>query len=175
MRKTEFSVRPAEKKVKKIAVCPGSFDPVTLGHMDIIKRTSAIFDEVIVLVSFNPAKTQTGFTPDERVNMLRRCTKDLPNVRIDSSAGLLADYCAENNVTAVVKGLRAVSDFEYEFQQALINQKLNGKTETVFIPSASENTYISSSVVKQLCAFGADISTFVPEEILDEILERLSK
>lgn len=160
--------------MKRIAVCPGSFDPVTLGHLDVITRSSALFDEVIVLVSFNPAKTNTSFTPEERVDMLKRCTKHLPNVRIDSYSGLIADYCAQNNVAAVVKGLRAVSDFEYEFQQALINRKLNEKTETIFITSLADNTYISSSVVKQLCSFGGDISTFVPQEILGEILERLS-
>ena len=148
----------------KTVICPGSFDPVTNGHLDIINRSSKLFDKVIVVVMKNPSKTNFCFSPEERAELIRICTKDLPNVEVDINEGLLADYAKEKKAVAVVKGLRAVSDFEYEFQQALINRKLNEGTETVFITSLADNTYISSSVVKQLCSFGGDICPLqVPE------------
>ena len=151
----------------RIGVCPGSFDPVTLGHMDIIERATKIFDKVIVAVLNNPAK-QTSFTVEERVTLLKRATEHLPTVEVDSFEGLLADYA-----TAIVKGLRALSDFEYEFQMALTNQRLNKGLETVFLTTSSDNMFLSSSVVKDIARFGGDISTLVPSCILNDIKQRL--
>ena len=158
----------------RIAVCPGSFDPVTLGHLDIILRASKLFDKVIILVSVNPGKT-ASFTSEERVEMLRAVTSDIPNVETDVFDGLLADYVKKTGAIAIVKGLRAVSDFEYEFQMALTNKKLYPDAETVFLTTKAENMYLSSSVVKQIASFGGDISHFVPPQILGVIKKRLIK
>lgn len=159
---------------RKIAVCPGSFDPVTIGHLDIIRRASKLFDSVIVVVMSNYKKMGNyTFSQEERVEMLLRCTKDMPNVVIDSHCGLLAEYAKEKGAVAIIKGLRAVSDFEDEFQQALINKKLNDEVETLFLSADSDNMFLSSSVIKQVCSLGGDISAFVPKEILDDIVERL--
>ncbi|MBQ2812321.1 MAG: pantetheine-phosphate adenylyltransferase [Clostridia bacterium] len=159
----------------KIAVCPGSFDPITNGHLEIIRRASRMFDKVIVVVMSNYFKKTGAFTPDERVDLIKRVTGDIPNVEVDFSYGLLADYAREKNAIAIVKGLRAVSDFDTEFQQALANKKLNPEVETVFFTASGENMYLSSSVVKQICEFGGDISEFVPPEIRDDIEKRLRK
>lgn len=156
----------------RIGVCPGSFDPVTLGHMDIIERATKIFDKVIVAVLNNPAK-QTSFTVEERVTLLKRATEHLPTVEADSFEGLLADYAKLCHATAIVKGLRALSDFEYEFQMALTNQRLNKGLETVFLTTSSDNMFLSSSVVKDIARFGGDISTLVPSCILNDIKQRL--
>ena len=156
----------------RIGVCPGSFDPVTLGHMDIIERATKIFDKVIVAVLNNPAK-QTSFTVEERVTLLKRATEHLPTVEEDSFEGLLADYAKLCHATAIVKGLRALSDFEYEFQMALTNQRLNKGLETVFLTTSSDNMFLSSSVVKDIARFGGDISTLVPSCILNDIKQRL--
>ena len=161
--------------MERIAVCPGSFDPVTVGHLDIITRALKLFDQVIVLVSKNIMKNNACFSPQERRDMILCVTRDLPNVTVDISDGLLADYVKDAGATAIVKGLRAVSDFEYEFQMALANRKLYAGAETVFLTTTSENMYLSSSVVKQIAAFGGDISHFVPPEILDMIVKRLVK
>ncbi|MDD6268447.1 MAG: pantetheine-phosphate adenylyltransferase [Oscillospiraceae bacterium] len=161
--------------MNRIAVCPGSFDPVTLGHLDIITRASGLFDEVIVLVSVNKMKTNFSFSLEERKNMIRAVTGHLPNIKVDSFEGLLADYVKQIGAIAIVKGLRAVSDFEYEFQMALANKKLYNDAETVFLTTKAENMYLSSSVVKQIASFGGDISHFVPEQILDDIKKRLVK
>ncbi|MCR5707215.1 Phosphopantetheine adenylyltransferase [Ruminococcus sp. YRD2003] len=161
--------------MRRIAVCPGSFDPVTLGHLDIITRASRLFDKVIVLISRNAGKAQPSFTATERMLMIEAVTKDLDNVVIDILDGLLADYVRNVGAVAIVKGLRAVSDFEYEFQMALANKKLYANAETVFLTTAAENMYLSSSVVKQIAYFGGDISHFVPNEILDDIQSRLIK
>ena len=158
----------------RIAVCPGSFDPVTLGHLDIILRASKLFDNVIILVSVNPGKT-ASFTSEERVEMIRAVTSDIPNVETDVFDGLLADYVKKTGAIAIVKGLRAVSDFEYEFQMALTNKKLYPDAETVFLTTKAENMYLSSSVVKQIASFGGDISHFVPPQILGVIKKRLIK
>ena len=155
--------------MKRIAVCPGSFDPVTVGHLDIITRASKLFDQVIVLVSKNIMKNNACFSPQERKDMILCVTKDLPNVTVDISEGLLADYVKDAGATAIV------NDFEYEFQMALANRKLYAGAETVFLTTTSENMYLSSSVVKQIAAFGGDISHFVPPEILDTIVKRLVK
>lgn len=155
-----------------IAVCPGSFDPVTVGHLDIIKRASKMFAKVIVLVSTNVSKTPS-FTTDERIDMLKTVTKSMPNIEIDSDSGLLAEYTKKVGAKAIVKGLRAMSDFEYEFQMALTNKKLNPNTETVFLITQAENMYLSSSMVKQVASMGGDISGFVPEEIKETVSSRL--
>ncbi len=159
----------------KIAVCPGSFDPITNGHLEIIRRASRMFDKVIVVVMSNYFKKTGAFTPDERVELIKRAACDIPNVEVEASYGLLADYAKEKNAIAIVKGLRAVSDFDTEFQQALANKKLNPEVETVFLTASGENMYLSSSMVKQICEFGGDISEFVPHEIRDDIEKRLRK
>jgi pantetheine-phosphate adenylyltransferase len=156
----------------KIAICPGSFDPATLGHMDIIERSRKVFDKVIVAVMVNPEKN-TMFTVEERIELLKKCTKDMDNVEVVGFDGLLAEYARQRGVTAIVKGLRALSDFEYEFQQALTNKKLNPNLETLFLTTSAENMFLSSSIVKQIASFGGDISNFVPECVLDKIKERL--
>ena len=159
----------------KIAVCPGSFDPITNGHLEIIRRASRMFDKVIVVVMSNYFKKTGAFTPEERVDLIKRVTCDIPNVEVELSYGLLADYAREKNAIAIVKGLRAVSDFDTEFQQALANKKLNPEVETVFLTASGENMYLSSSVVKQICGFGGDISELVPAEILEDVQKKLAR
>ena len=161
--------------MRRNAVCPGSFDPVTLGHLDIIRRASMLFDKVIVLISTNATKNRASFTTTERMMMIAEATQDLDNVVIDILDGLLVDYVKRVQAVAIVKGLRAVSDFEYEFQMALTNKVLYEGAETVFLTTSKENMYLSSSVVKQVAYFGGDISPFVPECILDTIQKRLVK
>ena len=157
-----------------LAVCPGSFDPVTIGHTDIIRRAAAMYDRLNVVVVFNSAKEPT-FSPQERMEMLRKVTADLKNVTIDSYEGLLADYVRFHGAEVIVKGLRAMSDFEYEFQQALINKKLYSGAETTFLITNIENMYLSSSMVRTIAAMGGDISHFVPQEILGEIIAKFKK
>jgi len=160
----------------RVAICPGSFDPITLGHLDIITRSAKLFDRVIVLVMTNYNKKDAySFTPEERMQMIRRCITDLDNVTVDTYDGLLADYARQQGAVAIVKGLRAVSDFEYEFQQALINKELNSEVDTVFVTTRSENMFLSSSVVKHICSLGADISSFVPPEVCEEITQRIKR
>ncbi len=161
--------------MRRIAVCPGSFDPVTLGHLDIITRASMLFDKVIVLISTNAAKSKPSFTATERMMMIASATSHLDNVVIDILDGLLVDYVRNVGAVAIVKGLRAVTDFEYEFQMALTNKVLYENAETVFLTTSKENMYLSSSVVKQIAYFGGDISAFVPECILENIKHRLMK
>ena len=160
----------------KTVICPGSFDPVTMGHLDIIRRSAKMFDKVLVVVMTNYHKRNTYvFSADERVDLLKRCTRDMKNVEVEQYDGLLAEYARQKNAVAIVKGLRAVSDFEYEFQQALTNKKLNSELETIFVTTTAENMFLSSSVVKQVCELGGDISNFVPEEIRDDIIKRISR
>lgn len=158
----------------KTAICPGSFDPVTLGHLDIINRSRKVFDKTIVAVLVNPEK-HTLFTVDERIRLLQRCTEGMDDVEVVGFEGLLADYAKERGVTAIVKGLRALSDFEYEFQMALTNTKLNPSLETMFLTTRAENMFLSSSIVKQIASFGGDITNFVPACILDDIKRRISE
>ena len=158
----------------KTVVCPGSFDPVTNGHLDIIERAAALFDKVIVVVMVNAAKTPL-FTTEQRVDMLRRSTVHLPNVVVDSHDGLLAAYARSQGATVIVKGLRALSDFEYEFQMALTNRQLNEELETVFLTATDDKMYLSSSLVKQVAAYGEDVSKFVPACILQDITEKFGK
>ncbi|MDO4379460.1 MAG: pantetheine-phosphate adenylyltransferase [Clostridia bacterium] len=162
--------------MSKTAICPGSFDPVTDGHLDIIKRSSKLFDKVIVVVMSNYRKANTAtFTVEERMELIRRCTKDLLNVEVDCDFGLLAEYARKKNADVIVKGLRAVSDFEDEFQQALTNKKLNGAVETVFMAAGAENMFLSSSMIKQVCRLGGDITPFLPKEVSKDIIDRLKE
>ena len=143
--------------------------------LDIIRRSSKLFDKVIVVVMKNPSKTNFCFSPEERAELISRCISEFDNVEVDIYEGLLAEYAKMKNAVAVVKGLRAVSDFEYEFQQAQMNKKLNENLETVFINTRVENLYLSSSAVKQICELGGDISEFVPETICEDIVERIKR
>lgn len=156
----------------KTVICPGSFDPVTKGHMDIIERASKLFDKVIVAVLNNAAKNPC-FTIDERIELLKETTKHLGNIEIATFDGLLVDFAKLRGASAVVKGLRAVTDFEYEFQMSMINKKLCPEIETIFLNTSQEYMYLSSSVVKQIASAGGDISMFVPAEIRDKIVDRL--
>ena len=160
----------------KIAICPGSFDPVTLGHLDIIRRASLLFDRVIVVVMSNAAKSPL-FTQVERMDLLKRVIEQegIENVIVDCYDGLLAEYAQLRNATAIVKGLRAMSDFEYEFQMALTNRKLNADAETVFLTTTAEHMYLSSSLVKQVAGLGGDVSDFVPACILPDIEDKFRK
>ena len=159
---------------ERTAICPGSFDPITCGHVDIIQRAAAMFDRIIVLVLKNVNKTGS-FSLEERKLFIEKAVGDIPNVEVDIYDGLLADYAKQKNACAIIKGLRAVSDFEYEFQMALTNKKLNPDVETVFLTTRAENMYLSSSMVKQIASMGGDISDFVPANILEEISSRLRK
>ena len=156
----------------KIAVYPGSFDPVTFGHLDIIKRASKMFDEVIVAVMCNSAKTPL-FSLDERVKMLQESVKDLSNVKIESFSGLLIDYCKSADIHIVIRGLRAITDFEYELQIAQTNKELShNQVDTVFLTTSLEYSYLSSSVVKEIASYNGDISPCVPEFIADKLYQK---
>jgi pantetheine-phosphate adenylyltransferase len=154
-------------------VCPGSFDPVTNGHVDVINRASALYDELVVAVLVNPGKA--GFFPvEERMELLRESVAHLPNVRVDSFQGLLVDYCGANDIPVIVKGLRAVSDFEYELQMAQMNREL-AAVETLFVPTAPQVGHLSSSLVKQVATFGGDVSRLVPKVVDDRLRERAAR
>ena len=154
-----------------IALIPGSFDPVTLGHVDIIERTAAHFDEVIAAVIRNPQKSQALFTLEEREEMLAEVTAHLGNVRIDFFKGLLVDFAREHGVNAIVKGLRAVSDFDYELQMAQMNQQLSG-IDTFFISTSPQYSFLSSSLVREVARFGGDVSGMVPPKVAKRLTER---
>ncbi len=156
----------------KLAVCPGSFDPITFGHLDIIERASQRFDEVIVAVLANRTKSSL-FTVEERMDMARKTTAQWSNVRIDSWHGLLVDYCKANKVQSIVKGLRAVSDFDYELQMAQINLQHSG-VETMFMATAPAHSFLSSSIVKELAHYGGDVSTMVPDVVNDALKARVA-
>lgn len=160
----------------RIAICPGSFDPVTLGHMDIIRRASQLFDRVIVVVMTNGSKKPL-FSQVERMDLLQMAldAEGLDTVAVDCYDGLLADYVTQRKADVVVKGLRAMSDFEYEFQMALTNRRLNPKAETVFLTTTAEHMYLSSSLVKQVAQYGGDVSDFVPSCIAPIITEKYRK
>jgi pantetheine-phosphate adenylyltransferase len=153
-------------------VCPGSFDPVTYGHLDVIGRASGLYDEVVVAVLVNITK-QSLFTVDERVDMLRTVTSHYGNVRVDRFQGLLVDFCAANGISAVVKGLRAVSDFEYEMQMAQMNYQM-AKIETLFMVTNPQYSFLSSSLVKEIARYGGDVSGLVPEPVLSSLRARLA-
>ena len=158
----------------KTAVYPGSFDPITSGHLNIIRRAANIFDKLIVCVMVNVGKNPM-FTLEEREELIRRVTQDLPNVEVDSSNELLADYAKRRGSCVIVKGLRAGSDFENEFQMALVNRKINPELDTMFLTADSQYMYLSSSMVKELGNYGAELSDFLPEEIIPDFRKKLGK
>ena len=156
----------------KTAIYPGSFDPVTLGHFDIIKRSSEIFDQVIVGVLCNNAKSPL-FSVEERVKMLEEVTKDIPNVEVQSFDGLLVDFMRQNHAKVIVRGLRAITDFEYELQMAQTNRVLAPDVDTVFLTTSLEYAYLSSTIMKEVANFDGDLSKFAPKEITDAVIEKL--
>ncbi|GAA4551842.1 pantetheine-phosphate adenylyltransferase [Pseudonocardia xishanensis] len=155
------------------AVCPGSFDPVTLGHLDVIGRVSGLFDEVVVAVLINKKK-QGLFSVEERIAMLDEVTADLPNVRTDSFHGLLVDYCRDHDVKAIVKGLRAVTDFDYELQMAQMNQRLSG-VDTLFMSTSPEYSFVSSSLVKEVATYGGDVAHLLTPSVHRQLLDRIAE
>ena len=158
----------------KIAIYPGSFDPVTSGHLNIIQRAASIFDRLIVCVMVNGGKSPM-FTLEERVELIKRVTAELPNVEVDCSGELLAEYAKRKGGCVIVKGLRAGSDFEYEFQMALINRSINPELDTMFLTAEHQYMYMSSSTVKELGKYGVNLSDFLPEEIIPDFQERIKK
>ena len=156
----------------KTAIYPGSFDPITLGHLNIIKRAALCFDKLIVCVMVNSQKNGL-FTPEERVKLIRRVVSQLPNVEVDASSVLLAEYARQRKARVIVKGLRAVSDFESEVQMAVVNRKLNPNVDTMFLPSNEKYTYLSSTIVKEMARYGANLADFVPREIVDAVNQRM--
>ncbi len=157
----------------KTAIYPGSFDPIHNGHLDVIERASKLWDRVIVAVAVNHEK-QGLFTMDERVGLIKKASRHLPDVEVTSFEGLLVDYVLEVRANAVLRGLRAVSDFEYEFQMALMNRSLDESLETVFLMPSQENIYLSSRIVKEVATFGGDITKFVPAVVNDAVAEKLN-
>ena len=157
----------------KIAVYPGSFDPITLGHLNLIKRASKVFDKLIVCVMVNSVKSPL-FTNEERVEQIKKVTERFENVEVDSWDGLVAEYAREKGAVAVVRGLRALSDYEKECQMAIINKKINPELETFFLAASEKYMYLSSSAVKEMAAFGADLTEFAPRELIDAIEERVA-
>lgn len=156
----------------KRVVCPGSFDPITFGHLDIIERASSIFDEVVIAVMVNKTK-QTLFTVEERIEMTKEVTGKFPNVKVDSWSGLLVDYCKKNDISIIVKGLRAVTDFDYELQMSQINLQLQG-VETLFLSTAPAHSFLSSSLVKEIASHGGDVSSYIPAILLERLKDRLA-
>ncbi|HEY0774668.1 MAG TPA: pantetheine-phosphate adenylyltransferase [Nocardioidaceae bacterium] len=155
------------------AVCPGSFDPVTNGHLDIISRACALFDEVTVAVMVNKSK-KSMFTVEERMDMLTAVCSEFPNVKVDAFHGLLVEFCRDRDIHAIVKGLRAVSDFDYELQMAQMNSRL-APVETVFVPTSPEYSFLASSLVKEVATFGGDVSALVPPLVLERLRARLDE
>ena len=155
------------------AVCPGSFDPVTNGHLDIVARASQLFDEVVVAVGVNKSKSRL-FSADERIDMLTEACRDFPNVKVDSFSGLLTTFCQERDIVAIVKGLRAVSDFDYELQMAQMNSSL-ADIETVFVPTSPEWSFLASSLVKEVATFGGDVSGLIPDFVRERLTARLEE
>ena len=153
------------------AACPGSFDPVTNGHIDIISRAALLFDEVVVAVGVNKSKSRL-FSPEERIDMLTEAVRPYANVKVDSFEGLLTDFCEQRGIVAIVKGLRAVSDFDYKLQMAQMNSSL-AAVETVFVPTSPEYSFLASSLVKEVAAYGGDVSKLVPPHVLERLGPRL--
>jgi pantetheine-phosphate adenylyltransferase len=158
----------------KIAVYPGSFDPITNGHLDIIQRSSQVFDKVIVAVVKNHSKKPL-FTMEERMDLIQKAAVDLPNVEVDSFDGLLVNYVAVKGAQVIIKGLRALSDFEYEFQMALLNRKLQPEVETMFMMTSYQYSYLSSSMVKEIASLGGSIKDLVPDTILNDITNKFNQ
>jgi len=156
----------------KIAIYPGSFDPITLGHLDVVRRAAAIFDKLIICVMVNAEKNPM-FSLDERLDMVKRTTKKFDNVEADTADMLLAEYAREKGVNIVVKGLRVISDYERECQMALINKKINPELDTLFLPATEQHTYLSSSVVKDLAKYGGELGELVSREIIEDVFKRV--
>ena len=154
------------------AICPGSFDPVTMGHMDVILRCAKIFDRVVVCVSHNSTKSKPMFTEDEKLSMLRKVLEPYDNITVDLTEGLLAEFVKKYDDAVLVKGLRAASDFEYEFQMNLINKRINPQLDTMFVTASEKYTFLSSSVVREMAMYGADLTGLVPDEIIDDIQKK---
>jgi pantetheine-phosphate adenylyltransferase len=157
----------------KRAVCPGSFDPPTNGHLDVVARAAVLFDEVVVAVLVNKSK-KSMFGVDERMAMLTEVTKQYPNVRVGSFHGLLVDYCRDNDIRAIVKGLRAVTDFDYELQMAQMNKRLSG-VDTLFIPTSPEYSFVSSSLVKEVATYGGEVGHLLPASVHRQLLDRIAE
>ena len=156
----------------RTAVYPGSFDPITMGHIDIIKRASVMFDKLIICVMSNAKKTPI-FTPEERVELIKRATAGIENIEVTSYGGLLADFARQRGAGFIVRGLRALSDFEYEFQMALTNRKLNPDADTVFLTTSAEYMYLSSSIVKEVIRNGGVVRDAIPEQIADDVVKKI--
>ena len=158
----------------KTAIYPGSFDPITLGHLNIIKRAAVCFDKLIVCVMVNSEKVNRGlFTEAERVELIRRVVAKLPNVEVDSSSTLIAEYARQKKACTLVKGLRAVSDYESEIQMAMLNTKLYSRLDTIFLYTSPKYAYLSSTVVKEMARYGADLSDFVPRQIIEDVEDKV--
>ncbi|HPD56949.1 MAG TPA: pantetheine-phosphate adenylyltransferase [Smithellaceae bacterium] len=160
-----------QDKFPKVAVYPGTFDPITNGHVDIIKRGSRIFDEIVVLVAYNPDKSAL-FTVEERMQMIREALKDIQSVRVDSHAGLLVDYLKMSKASIILRGMRALSDFEYEFQMALMNRRQTREIETVFLMSGFKWFYTSSKLIKEVVSLGGSVKALVPENVYQKLLAK---
>jgi len=172
VRQSFLSTKKSGKLMKKIAIYPGSFDPVTYGHIDLIKRGASIFDRLVVAVARNPQK-KTFFSVEERRSMLEEATRDLPNVDVDDFKGLLVDYARKKKAKVIIRGLRAISDFEFEFQMALTNRNLAGDIETLFLMPNEKYAYFSSRILKEIITLGADIKDFVPPYVERELKKKL--
>lgn len=157
----------------KVGIYPGSFDPITLGHLDIITRSSKVVDKLIIGVLNNSAK-KALFTPDERVDMIKRVTEEIPNVEVESFSGLLVDYAKMKNVNVIVRGLRAITDFEYELQIAQANHKANPEIDTIFFTTNVEYSYVSSSIAKEFASYGSDVSQIVPPLVIEKLNEKFN-
>ena len=160
--------------MQKIAIYPGSFDPLTNGHVDIIKRGYKIFDKIIVAILHNVAKKPL-FSVEERMNMIRQCTKEFPNIEVDHFNGLLTEYAKEKNVNAIIRGMRVVSDFENEFQMAMMNRSLNRDIQTIFLMTGLRWVFISSSTIKEVASFGGDVSKMVPAYVNTKLIEKYAE
>jgi pantetheine-phosphate adenylyltransferase len=161
--------------VERVAVCPGSFDPITNGHLDIIKRGAKIFDKVYVTVLHNSEKSRTLFELEERLHFIRESTKDIPNVVVDSFNGLLVEYAKSVNAKVILRGLRAISDFEYEMRNAAMNRKLNPDIDTFFIMTNKQYSFLSSSIVKEVAKYRGDVSDLVPSVVTDALMQKFPK
>ena len=156
----------------RTAICPGSFDPITLGHLNIIRRASNIFDKVVVCVMLNSTKKDPMFTVEEKIEMVRRAVAKYPNVEVETASGLLAEYAKKHEGAVLIKGLRAASDFDYEFQMDMINKKINPDLETMFLTADQKYTFLSSTIVREMARYGADLKGLVPDELIGFIEEK---